>query len=156
MQVLDILDLGSSAWSQVEALSRIEAGEEVKGREVVRVVPIMNADDGAGADAPSAGAGMAPAATKRSAGPHKVLLQDARGTKVWGFEVVKIPKVGIGEEGTSIGCKMLLKGCVVRRGVVMLGPECVSVLGGKVEGWDRRWKEGRKTRLTAEAGMGGV
>lgn len=154
VQVVDVEDVGSSRWSQVEALERVERGEEVRGREVVRSVPV-EAGEG-----PTGEGGPAQAGVAGAAGPHRVLLQDARGTTVWGFERVKVPRLGLGEvDGVSMGMKVVLRaGCVVRRGVVMLSPESVGVLGGKVEAWDRAWREGRKERLRrgveAEQGAG--
>lgn len=38
VQVLDVIDVGSSKWSQVEAIESVERGEEVRGREVIRTV----------------------------------------------------------------------------------------------------------------------
>ncbi|KIY02987.1 uncharacterized protein Z520_01453 [Fonsecaea multimorphosa CBS 102226] len=182
-QVLDVLDVGSSKWSQVEAIERVERGEEVRGREVIRTVNGMgndNEDDVArpatvgSTHAPSSMTLPSSASKKLSAGPHKLLLQDARGTKVLAFELVKIPKIGLSttasaslppsarnlggtaaaaipeDPGMFIGCKLLLKpDTVVRRGMVMLTPDTCVVLGGKVEAWDKKWKEERKQRLTA-------
>ena len=156
VQILDVEDIGTSKWSQVEAIERVERGEEVRGREVIRTLP-AEAGEGPGENPapanPAGGAG-------KSWGPHKYLLQDAKGTKVVAFEKVWIPRLGLGDDGLSIGMKVVLKaGCVVRRGVMMLVPENVTVLGGKVEAWDKSWKEGKKERLKRaveqERGEGG-
>ena len=108
-----------------------------------------------------------PNRTKTISGPHKLLLQDSRGTTVSAFELESFPKIGIGlheneASGLAIGAKILLKsGTVVRRGVVMLRVEDVVVLGGKVEGWERSWRERWRGRLVeglsggASAGTGG-
>ena len=164
VQVLDISDIGTSKWSQVEAIERVERGEEVKGREIIRNIPIMNEDDdadamdgGGGSNARNragGGDGNAQASAsngKRSPGPHKLVLQDAKGTNVTAFEMVEIAQVHIGEGGMSIGCKLLLKqGTLVRRGMVMLTPDNVTVMGGKIESWDKKWREDRKKTLIAE------
>lgn len=158
VQVLDILDVGSSKWNQIEAIERVERGEEVRGREVIRTVPIMNEEDGSGGSGNGhAAANSTSTATsiKKTAGPHKLLLQDAAGTKVWGFELASIPRVfvtmTVEEGGLQIGAKLLLKqGVVVRRGMVMLEPNGVIVLGGKVEEWDKKWRVSRKNRLADE------
>ena len=144
VQVLDIEDIGTSRWGQIEAIERVERGEEVRGREVIRTLP-AEAGEGPGDNpAPASAAGGA----GKSAGPYKYLLQDAWGTKVVAFEKVRIPKLGLGDDGVSIGMKVMLKsGSMVRRGVVLLAPENVTVLGGKVETWDKTWKEGLKERL---------
>lgn len=57
----------------------------------------------------------------------------------------------------QIGCKLLLKsGTNVRRGMVMLTPRNTVVMGGKVEEWDGKWREGRKAVLQKELnGVGG-
>ena len=54
-------------------------------------------------------------------------------------------------EGMQIGCKFLLKnGTCVRRGLIMLTPKDVVMMGGRVEAWDRKWRDGRKARLRQE------
>ena len=144
LQVLDVEDIGTSKWSLVEAIERVERGEEIRGREIIRTLPAEAGE----------GPGDNPAATNTagraswSSGPHKYLLQDAKGTKTVAFEKVRVPKLGLSDDGMSIGMKIILKaGSVVRRGVVMLAPESVIVLGGKVETWDKTWRDGRKERL---------
>ncbi|KIW50528.1 hypothetical protein PV05_09331 [Exophiala xenobiotica] len=180
VQILDVLDVGSSKWSQVEAIERVERGEEVRGREVIRTVDANGEEEGpdptataashASATGPTATADGSVTNKKLTAGPHRLVIQDARGTKAMAFELEKIPKVGIsisasvpspaahGDQafrpsnqddiGMYIGCKLVLKpGTVVRRGIVMLKPENCVVLGGKVEAWDTKWKEERKQTL---------
>jgi RecQ-mediated genome instability protein 1 len=128
VQVLDVEDIGRSRWSQVEALEAQERGETTKSREVVRVLP----EEGtAGPDAPQAAGGQI-----KSAGPHKLLLQDI-------------------DVGMAIGTKLVLKDVSVARGVIILESRCVEVLGGKVDAWDRKWREERKKVLKEKAGMQG-
>ena len=144
LQVLDIEDIGISKWSQVEAIERVERGEEVRGREIIRTLPAEVGEGPGDNPAPTNAAGGA----AMSSGQHKYLLQDARGTKVVAIEKVRVPKLGLSDDGMSIGMKIMLKaGSMVRRGVVMLAPEDVTVLGGKVETWDKAWRDGRKQRL---------
>jgi RecQ-mediated genome instability protein 1 len=168
VQLLDIIDIGTSKYTQLQTLEMIERGETIKGREIIRTVNLEAAEHEHGATSTSA----APARTARtnasanapgvasSNGPFKLLLQDAKGAKVYAFTVSAIPKIGMpmpGDEGSGamcIGCKLVLKkGTVVRRGVVMVNPGDVTVLGGKVDGWDKQWRDlaGRKKRL--EEGM---
>jgi RecQ-mediated genome instability protein 1 len=168
VQVLNIVDVGTSRWSQVEAIERVERGEEIKGREIVRTVPgVADGDEeeeGNGRRG-TAGEGSVTATTsrgqsngsgstgKRSQGPHRLILQDAKKNIVTAFELGDIPKIFIGDngEGMFIGCKLVLKaGTLVRRGMVMLQPENVVVLGGKIESWDTKWREDRKKRLIAD------
>jgi RecQ-mediated genome instability protein 1 len=147
VQVLDVEDIGRSRWSQVEALEAQERGETTKGREVVRVLLTEDGEGGAaGSTAAAGGSGES-----NSAGPHKLLLQDAKGTKVYGLEVRGIQGVNV---GMSIGAKLILRDFEVARGVVLLEPRCVEVLGGKVDAWDRKWREERKKVLKEKAGMG--
>lgn len=138
VQVIDIEDICRSCWSQVEAIEAAERGETTKGREIIRVV---QGEDGLATDTEAT-------ATERG-GPHKLLLQDAKGTRVYGFELSAVEGVGM---NMSIGAKMLLKNAVVTRGVVMLEPGSATLLGGKVEAAHKAWKEGRKTRLKASVG----
>jgi RecQ-mediated genome instability protein 1 len=142
VQLLSVEDIGSSKWSQIEAIERVERGEEVRGREIVRTVDVDNSDARGGA------AGATAPATASSRGPHKYVVQDANGSKVTAFEKERIEKMGLGEKECLIGMKLVLKrGAAVRRGVVMLGKGDVNVLGGKVEAWDEAWKKGAKKRL---------
>ncbi|KAJ9652697.1 hypothetical protein H2198_008064 [Neophaeococcomyces mojaviensis] len=183
VQVLEIQDISISKWSQIEAIERVERGEEIRGREVIRNVPGINDDDDVSAnnDQASANAGRSSSRStgqstsivtgsskKGTTGPHKLLLQDAAGTKAWAFEMSRIEKITIVNlnpplpgarevanqpqpEGMQIGCKFLLKtGTNVRRGLIMLAPESVAVMGGRVEAWDKKWREQRKARLTQE------
>ena len=145
VQVLDIEDIGRSRWSQVEALEAQERGETTKGREVVRVLP---AEDGEGG---AAGAAAGAAGGSGSAGPHKLLLQDAKGTKVYGLEMRDVQGVNA---SMSIGAKLVLRDFEVARGVILLESRCVEVLGGKVDAWDRKWRDERKKVLKEKAGMG--
>lgn len=172
VQVLDIVDTSTSKYTQIEAIERVERGEEVRGREVIRNVAVTD-DDGDDSiqggrtqrtgHRPSGNASAVGNNTKKgSTGPHKLLLQDAAGTKVWAFELTRVDRITIINtgpaapgatiqtqvEGMQIGCKLLLKnGTTVRRGLVMLTPANTTVMGGKVEVWDKKWREGRKTKL---------
>jgi RecQ-mediated genome instability protein 1 len=138
-QVLDIEDVGKSAWSQVEAIEAQERGETTKGREVIRVVP------GDENDPSTDGTASIP----KSNGPHKLLLQDAKGTKIYAFEVTHVDGVDL---NLGIGAKLLLKNMTIARGVILLDPASTQLLGGKVEVWDKAWRAGRKERLKAKVG----
>lgn len=146
VQILDIQDIGRSRWSQVELLEQYERGETTKGRELIRLVP--DAEDGASGTTTTTTTTAARAEQTASKGPHKLLLQDCRGTKVYGFELASVQGLGL---QTSIGCKLLLREPVVARGVVMLEPSRVTVLGGKIEAWDTAWRRARKEALQAGA-----
>lgn len=135
-QVLDIEDIGSSRWSQVEAIEARERGEMTKGREIVRVVEQEN-EGTAEAAAPT-----------QSKGPFKLLLQDAKGLKVYAIDLRGIDGINT---NMTMGIKLLLRNVDVRRGVLMLEPGNVQVLGGKLEALDKAWKDGRKERLMAAA-----
>lgn len=112
-----------------------------KGREIIRVIPELDADPSSAATQ-VLGAGVG---GKR--GPFKVWVQDCMGTVVEAFEWKAVEKIA----GVSIGAKMVLKkGCRVAHGIVLLEPERCVVLGGKVEAWDKVWREGREERLRKE------
>ncbi|KAF2399990.1 hypothetical protein EJ06DRAFT_477970 [Trichodelitschia bisporula] len=137
VQVVDVADIGRSRWAQVEALEALERGEGVRGREIVRVVP--GETDGEGGE-------------ERWKGPHKLTLQDARGMCVYGVEVEGIEGVGM---GMAMGVKMVLKDIVVARGVILLDPRGAAMLGGRMEGLHKVWKEDLKERLKGETQRGG-
>ena len=133
VQVLAVEDMSKSRWEQIEAIEALERGEGTKGREIIRVAA-TDEDDSAGAT------------VQKGGGPHKLLLQDAAGRRVYGIELRELEGVGL---GMSIGCKMVLRNALVARGVVLLDPVTTTVLGGKIEELHKAWKEGRKAELKA-------
>lgn len=131
-QVLDVEDIGRSRWSQVESIEAKERGETTKGREIVRVVEQENE-------------GTPEAATPtHSNGPFKLLLQDAKGLKIYALDLRGIEGLNT---SMSMGVKLILRNVDVRRAVVMLEPGNVQIMGGRLEALDKAWKEGRKERL---------
>jgi len=54
----------------------------------------------------------------------------------------------------NIGTKLVLKDVVVARGLLLLEPVNVTVLGGKIEELHKKWKEGRKEALKIAASQG--
>jgi RecQ-mediated genome instability protein 1 len=139
VQVLDIEDIGHSRWSQVENIEAHERGEMTKGREIIRVVADeTNSDPN---DTPEAMASL---------GPHKLLLQDCKGTNVYAFELESINGVSV---QMPIGSKLVLKDVTVARGAILLEPKSVEVLGGKVEAWDKKWRNERKSTLKRKAAI---
>lgn len=89
---------------------------------------------------------------------HKLTLQDPSGQRLYALELKRIEEIAVPQfvsgkmvGGTPIGCKLLLKkGTKVARGVVLLEPGMVRVLGGRVEGWGRVWEQGRLERMRGE------
>jgi len=135
VQLLDIYDVTSS---RIDALDRLEMagrGESRRGREVIRIVPAE--------DNTINGTGSAEARVGTSA-IHRLLLQDAAGRRVWGFELESVAGVKV---GMNIGAKLLLRGCTVARGVVLLTAATATVLGGKLDVMQAAWVEGRKRAL---------
>lgn len=135
LQVLDIEDIGRSSWSQVEAIEAQERGETTKGREIIRVVPGEQEEDDSNAS------------SIKSHGPHKLLLQDAKGARIYGFEVSPVEGIDL---NLSIGTKLLLKNMTIARGVILLDPNNTQILGGKIDVWDKAWRAGRKEALKAK------
>jgi len=131
VQVIAVEDMSKSRWEQIEAIEALERGEGTKGREIIRVAAPEDRDDAGGN-------------VQKGGGPHKLLLQDATGRRVYGIELKALEGVGL---GMSIGCKMVLRNAVVARGVVLLEPRTTTLLGGKIEGLHKAWKEGRKAEL---------
>lgn len=144
VQVLDIEDIGKSKWSQVEALEAEERGETRKGHEIIRVVP--GETDNNGTDNGTAGMHQQ---TSPSSGPHKLTLQDTRGSLIFGFEMNRIDGINLAK--LDIGAKLLLRDITVARAVVLLDPRNCTLLGGKIEAMHNDWKAGRKERLKLQA-----
>lgn len=157
-------------------MERVERGEEIRGREIIRTV---NVDEGAGQGPVGSGASQPPAgrgagrggrggggggggaaasgggnasrnAAEFTAGTlHRLVLQDAAGTKTVAIELERVE--GIDIDKMSIGAKMVLKrGATVARGIILMESATTIVLGGKIETMHREWKEGRKARLIAQ------
>lgn len=127
----------------MEAIERVERGEAIRGREIVRTVNVGEDSEAAAAENNSnqnAGGGGGD-----SNGPHRLILQDAAGTRAVGVEFAKVNGIGLGK--LAIGAKVVVRDVTVARGLVMLTPESCVVLGGKIEGLDVQWREGRKERL---------
>lgn len=133
VQVLDVEDMSKSRWEQIEAIEALERGEGTKGREIVRVVATVEGDD------PNA-------AASKSGGPHKLLMQDAKGVRLYALELKDIGGVSL---SMSLGCKIVLKNVTVARGVILLEPATTTMLGGKIEALHKNWKENRKAHLKA-------
>ncbi|KAG9230265.1 hypothetical protein BJ875DRAFT_161626 [Amylocarpus encephaloides] len=144
-QVLGVEDLSLSRWDVICALESERKGETTKGREVIRVLPTPPEDSTQATQSPPT-TSSSPAPSP-SLGPFKILLQDAAGQRVYAFELRRVEKLGC-PPVMNIGCKVVLRrGAKVARGVVLLEPATVVVLGGKMEGEDRKWREGREERL---------
>ncbi|PQE14437.1 mediated genome instability Rmi1 protein [Rutstroemia sp. NJR-2017a BBW] len=149
VQVVDIVDVGRSVGDVLLAVEGERLGERRRGRKVIRVVPGEDGENGDG----GGGRGGERGGGGGKGGPYKLLLQDIKGTTIWGLEIERMeakigfpPVLGVG------GKIMLRKGCGVWRGVVGLserGGSCV-ILGGKVEALDKAWREGWEERLRKE------
>ncbi|KAJ2995105.1 hypothetical protein NUW58_g1366 [Xylaria curta] len=157
VQVLDIENLSKSKWEQVEELEAIARGEQTRGREIIRL-PTGDEEDEFAVDGQATQSaingperpglqgkgGSAPAATRSST--HRLVLQDCKGQRLYGLELKRIDRIGIGT--LNIGEKFILKrGAILARGMLLLDPATCTILGGKVEAWQKDWVEGRLTRL---------
>ncbi|KAE8407236.1 hypothetical protein BDV37DRAFT_280147 [Aspergillus pseudonomiae] len=146
VQVLDIEDIGASLWSQVEAIERVERGEAIRGREIVRTINV-DADPEQNAEGTGGNRTSAQPETGNSNGPHRLVVQDAAGTKAVAIELKPVSGIALGK--LPIGAKLVLRNVTVARGMVLLTPESVTLLGGKIDSLDQTWREGRKERLIA-------
>lgn len=158
VQVLDIDNLTKSKWEQVEELEAIARGEQTRGREIIRL-PAAGEDDGnnnddasyssAATQSVAAAARSAPGANASAApknSTHRLVLQDCKGQKVYGLELKRMEKIGVAT--MNIGEKILLrKGATVARGIVLLDPATCTIMGGRVEAWQKAWLDGRLARL---------
>lgn len=133
VQVLGVDDMSKSRWEQVEAIEALERGEGTKGREIIRLPPTEDE-------------GSASTDVQKGGGPHKLLLQDTQGLRVYGIELKDVEGVAL---GMNIGCKLVLKETLVARGVLLLEPRTTSLLGGKIEHLHKAWKDNRKSDLKA-------
>lgn len=159
VQVVDIENLSRSGWDQIDELEAIERGEQTRGREVIRL-PANNYDNEGGGEPagtwPPEATGRpqaeVAAAAARTA-TYRLVLQDCKGQKVFGLELVRMPEIAIGS--LNVGAKILLKkGTVIARGSVLLEPTSVNILGGKIEAWHKAWLEGRLARLKEAVAAG--
>jgi RecQ-mediated genome instability protein 1 len=141
VQVLGIEDLSKSKWEQVEAIEAAERGEMTKGREVIQVLPQDDNETSTQTTMPNV----------KGRGPHRLVLQDTNGQRVYAMELKDVPKIDL---NLPIGAKLMLQGCLVARGVVLLEPSKVTVIGGKVEILHKTWAENRKKDLMEAAGLG--
>lgn len=133
VQVLQVEDMSKSRWEQIEAIEALERGEGTRGREIIRVAPTEENEDNR-------------ADSNRGGGPHKLLLQDATGAKIFGIELRNVEGLGL---GMNIGAKLELKNASVARGVVLLEPRSTTMLGGKIEELHKAWRDNRKADLRA-------
>ena len=146
VQVVDVWDMGSSRIDTLDRIEMAERGEIRKGQQIIRVVDEAPADDaGRVNNGPAfSGAGVA---SEKSIGPHKLLLEDAKGERAYAFEYAAIDKVDL---DMPIGTKMLLREVEVLRGTLLLEPKNTTVIGGKVEEMQRVHREARKEKLKSE------
>lgn len=128
VQVLAVEDISLSRWEQIEAIEALEKGEGTRGREIVRAVAPEGAEE----------------FLSKGGGPHKLLLQDTQGERVFGIELKKVEGV---ELGMSIGCKALLRNITIARGAILLEPRSMTLLGGRINTLHQAWKENRKAEL---------
>jgi RecQ-mediated genome instability protein 1 len=141
VQILDIEDIGRSRWSQVEAIEMEDRGETTRGREIIRAVP-TDEDE-------MQGTRSTPAVKTLSDGPHKLLLQDASGRTAYAMELENLREINV---ASSIGTKLILRNVNVARGTLLLTPSNVEILGGKIDAWDKKWRDDRKGVLKGRAG----
>ncbi|CCU75806.1 unnamed protein product [Blumeria hordei] len=144
VQVLDLHDIGRSTGDQIDLLEAERKGETKKGREIIRIVPDAEQEPATAAtqslDAPTTD-------QKKEKGPFRLVLQDSKGNRALAYEIKRVNNIGY-PSTMSIGCKLWLrKGCKVARGVLLLEPTTVGIIGGRIETMDREWRTQREDRL---------
>ncbi|CCC14167.1 unnamed protein product [Sordaria macrospora k-hell] len=166
VQVLDVENLNRSKWEIVEDLESIERGEQTRGREVIRLPTAGSGNEDDQLDMGDGGTQTQTAALaqnntvsqqaaqarerERKNATHKLVIQDASGQRLFALELKRVDEIGVplfvnGKMigGTPIGGKILLKrGTKMARGVVLLEPGLVKVLGGGWRGGGRCGKGG--------------
>ncbi|KAF7912225.1 uncharacterized protein EAF01_001246 [Botrytis porri] len=172
VQVLDIEDLSRSKSDLLLDLEAERLGERTQGRSIIRVADESSSSSSA-LDLGSSASTQHPHQNQtqnqhksnpsHSPGPFKLHLQDLTGATIYAFTSA-LPtssplqdKIGFPPK-MNIGCKILLqRGTRVHRGMVRLEAHTCIVLGGRVEGLDRAWREGWEGRLreSIEKGRGG-
>ncbi len=140
LQVLEVEDIGKSRWGHIEAIEAMERCEKTKGKEIIRDIP---SEDGENAEG-GGGGGSVPQ-NNRKGGPHKLLLEDWKGRRIYGMELSEVPKI---EVNMAIGCKIVVRNLVVARGMALLEPGNTEVLGGEVKELNETWKRDRKKILS--------
>ncbi|KAF7922167.1 hypothetical protein EAE99_007347 [Botrytis elliptica] len=168
VQVLDIQDISRSQSDLLLDLEAERLGERTQGRSIIRVADESSSSPlDLGSSASTQILPNHPPQNKstpsHSPGPFKLHLQDRTGATIYAF-TTSLPassplqgKIGFPPK-MNIGCKILLqRGTRVHRGMVRLEGNTCIVLGGRVEGLDRAWKEGWEGRLreSIEKGRGG-
>lgn len=129
---------------QIDLLEAERKGETKKGREIIRIVPDVEQEPATAAtqslDRPTAD-------QKKEKGPFRLILQDSKGKRALAYEIKMTNNIGY-PSTMSIGCKLWLrKGCKVARGVLLLEPTTIGIIGGKIETMDREWRIQREDRL---------
>jgi RecQ-mediated genome instability protein 1 len=142
VQVVGIEDIGISKINQIDRIEMGERGEFMKGKEVIRLVPEEEGDEG-GEGGPVAGR---PKVVVAGTGPHKLLMEDAGGRGVYGIELQSVQGIQV---DMPMGAKMVLKNVTVARGILLLTPANTLVLGGKVEALNQQYLANRKQVLNA-------
>ncbi|KAI9796125.1 MAG: hypothetical protein M1825_000874 [Sarcosagium campestre] len=142
VQVVRYEDVSRSRWEQLEEIEARLRGEGRRGWAVVRV----GEDEGQDEDGQLA----RPQGRSRDDAVWKIELEDAAGVRIWGIVMKRVEGLGA---GMAIGLKMVLRNIIVARGVVLLDPTCVTVLGGKIEAMHLAWEENRKRELLAVLGV---
>ncbi|KAF9892938.1 hypothetical protein FE257_000530 [Aspergillus nanangensis] len=137
VQVLDIEDIGSSLWSQVEAIERVERGETIRGREIIRTVSVEeNSGQETDTTSRSTTAGAGENGSTGSQGPHRLILQDAAGTRAVAIELKQVNGIAVGK--LPIGAKILLQSVAVA--LVENGEKgTIVVKGNRRSNLNRRW-----------------
>ncbi|KAF7929888.1 uncharacterized protein EAE97_009485 [Botrytis byssoidea] len=162
VQVLDIEDISRSKSDLLLDLEAERLGERTQGRSIIRLADESSSSSSSSFTldlGSSASTQLLPTQTQNKSspshfpGPFKLHLQDRTGATIYAF-TTSLPassplqgKIGLPPK-MNIGCKILLqRGTRVHRGIVRLEGNTCIVLGGRVEGLDRAWREGWEGRL---------
>jgi RecQ-mediated genome instability protein 1 len=111
VQVVGVEDLGRSKMEQIEALEAVERGETKRGRELIRVVREEGEERGHGGE------------EERTAGPCRLILQDAAGVRVYGIELKPVEGIKL---GMFIGTKVCFCPWIKEKDIYSLAPILIN------------------------------
>ncbi|GAO48209.1 hypothetical protein SAICODRAFT_83385 [Saitoella complicata NRRL Y-17804] len=135
VQVAHVREIGESTISQLEKLESYASGETTRGRSIIRNIIEDDGVHGGATQTQGTNATQATDVVGRPVGKHtcKVTFEDGAGRRVYGIEAKAVDSFYV---GMNLGCKVILRNIHMLRGVILLKPANVTMLGGKIDSWN--------------------
>jgi hypothetical protein len=127
VQIIDIYDIAISKYRKLEILEETDSSNTDRLRRT-----ITNVTDPSDQIQP------------QNASLHKLVLQDSAGTLIYAIEYKKVAGLS---EYSQLGCKLLLTNMKFQRGVALLEPDSVKVLGGSIPSMNVNRQQRRRDQL---------